>query len=445
VLSIEQMVSHFRPNSTRDYELLVGFEYEVQLLRRRDLSPLGYRGEPGLEDIFAFAAEQLDGQLEPGDPPNKLSFGAGAQLSLEPGGQLELSSAPVATFAGCMAQLERFLQLLEQIADRFDVHVFYGGANPVHTVEQIGLVIPNHRYQLMDQYFPRVGSMGRRMMRQTCSLQVTFDYQNATLGRQLLRSGSIVAPIAAALFANAPFIDGKDTGHRSFRIPIWRDTDPARCGPLPGGTRSGYGFGDYVAYVMRAPMFFVSTEQGLVDARGITFEQFNRQGYLGRTATVDDFLLHNSTIFSDVRLKNTVEVRTVDAQDPALVPAALAFLCGLLLCEGARARTLTAVEQLGLDPSVLGAEIGRQGLSGHVAGRPIRDLMLFLLEQAEQGLRSCFEDGREAGSHLDRLAELVDAEKTPADIVLERFGGDPQAWLAAGRTFSCASEASTLL
>lgn len=435
MLSFEQMVSHFRPDSTREYQLLVGFEYEVQLFHRRTLSPLSYRGDPGLDEILSFAAADLDGQIEPGSPPNKLKLASGAHLSLEPGGQFEFSSAPVATFAGCLAQLDRFVALLERIADRFDVHVFYGGANPIHTVEQIGLVIPNQRYQIMDRYFPRVGSMGRRMMRQTCSFQVTFDYQDTALGTQLLRSGSIVAPIAAALFANAPFIDGRNSGYRSYRGPIWENTDPARCGPLPGATNASYGFGDYVAYVLRAPMFFVSTDEGFVDAGGISFDQFNQQGFAGRSATMDDFLLHNSTIFSDVRLKNTVEIRTVDAQDPALVPAALAFLCGLLLCEGARERTLRVLTSIGVDPVAMGRHLTKQGLATQVGGHPAKELLLYLLEQAEQGLRSCFEDGREAGAHLEPISQLVREERTPADVVLEQFSGDPRRWLAAGRTF----------
>lgn len=436
MLTIQQMTSLFRADPERDYQLLVGFEYEVPLFRGPDLTPLRYDGPGGLRDVLQVAAELLDGQpLAATTLQNKLDLRDGSQISLEPGGQLEFSSAPVATFGGCLAQLRRFLGLLEQLRDRLGIHAFFGGANPVHTVEQIGLVVPTERYRLMDAYFPRVGSMGRRMMRQSCSLQVTFDYRDVQLGRQLLRSGTIVAPIAAGLFANAPFIDGGRTSYKSYRVPIWANTDPARCGSLPGALRASYAFEDYVRHVVRAPLFFVATDGGMVDAHGMTFEQFNERGFEGREATLDDFKLHNSTIFTDVRLKHTVEVRAVDAQDPALVPGVLAFLCGLLLCEGARARTLQILADSDLEPALLAEQLGREGLEGRVAGKPTRELMTYLLGLAAEGLVSCFPDGREAGAYLDPVVDLAKGGRTPADLVVERSDGQALKWLQAGRTF----------
>lgn len=437
MVTLDEMVAQFEPKPSGNDSLLVGFEHEVQLFDERTLKPLSYEGEPGLAGVLTTAAELLDGLPPSEDNPYSVQLQDGAQLTLEPGGQLEYSSAPSDDFGGCLRQVHRFLHLLTALRERHGIHVFFGGANPLHTVEEIGLVIPKRRYRLMDSYFPRVGQMGRRMMRQTCSLQVTFDYQDAALGRQLLRAGSIVGPVAAGLLAHAPFLDGRRSELLSCRVPIWQQTDPARCGPLPGVNSRDYSFEDYAAHVVRAPMFFVNTPQGLVDAHGLTFEQFNREGFAGQRATVDDFVLHNSTMFNDVRLKRTIEIRALDGQDPRLVPGALAFLCGLLLCEGARTRALEALG-VGLDGEIseLARRLAREGLKGELAGGPTRELMGSLLDGAAQGLLSCFADGRDAAAHLDPIAELIDREQTPAEVAMERFGGDPARWLAAGRTFT---------
>lgn len=436
MLGLEEMAAEFRLEQHKEYRLLVGFEYEVLLFDAKELLPLGYDGERGLGAILRFVASHLGGALLPGAPPNKVELPGGGLISLEPGGQFEFSSAPVPTFGGCMTQLRTFLSLVDELCQRFDLHAFYGGANPVHGIEQIGLVVPNERYRIMDAYFPTAGKLGRRMMRQTTSIQVTFDFRTPELGSQLLRAALYVAPFVAAIFANAPFIDGERSGYRSYRGKIWQDTDPARCGTLPGFTRDDYGFNDYVRHVIRAPMFFVDTPEGLLSAKGMTFEQFNAQGFAGREATLEDFRVHNSTIFADARLKRTVEVRSVDGQDPALMPAVLAFLSGLLLCNTMRPRSLDRLGRLPIeDFNQLSDRLAREGLSGEVVpGLPMRELALELLESARDGVATCYPDGPSALPYLEPIAELIEAGKTPADVAVERFG-DARSWLSAGRTF----------
>ncbi|MBW2733125.1 MAG: hypothetical protein JRH20_12095 [Deltaproteobacteria bacterium] len=433
MLSLEQMTADFRLEPHKEYRLLVGFEYEVLLFSADTLLPLGYEGAHGLGEILRFVATHLGGTLVPGRPPNKVQLPGGALISLEPGGQFEYSSAPVPTFGECLTQLHTFLRLVDEICSRFAVHAFYGGANPVHRVDQIGLVVPNERYRIMDAYFPTTGESGRRMMRQTTSIQVTFDFRTPEIGAQLFRTALYVAPFAAAIFANAPFIDGEHSGHRSERGKIWQDTDPARCGTLPGFTRGDYGFTDYVQHIIRAPMFFVDSPEGVLPANGMTFEQFNKEGFQGRAATLEDFQLHNSTIFADARLKRTVEVRSVDGQSPQLMPAVLAFLSGLLLCNEMRPRTLERLGKLPIkDFNALSAKLAREGLSGEVVpGLPTRELALELLQSARDGVATCYPDGPEALPYLEPIADLIEAGKTPADVVLERHP-DARSWLSAG-------------
>ncbi|MCB9555706.1 MAG: hypothetical protein H6707_06345 [Deltaproteobacteria bacterium] len=432
MLTTEQMLSTYQPIAG-DYRLQVGFEYEVQCFRRSEsLRPLRYQE---LLELLETIAVWCDGTLAPGDPVSKLPLAKGALISLEPGGQLEYSSAPVERFADAIAQHAFFVEILERLERECDVHVFFGGLNPVHRVSEIGLVLATGRYRIMDEYFPRVGTMGRRMMRQSCSVQVTFDYQDPGLGVELLRTAFLLSPFAAALFSNAPFVDGQRSAFLSHRVPIWRNTDPSRTGLPPGFCDADYDFSDYLRFVLDAPMFFVNTESGLVDADGLTFEQFNRQGYRGRAATLEDFELHNSTIFTDARLKRTVEVRSVDGQDPALVPAVLAFLSGLLLCQAARRETLSTLSTIDCaEYEAFPERFGRRGMETEINGRNCRELLLELIDRAANGLYSCFADGDLAAQYLKRVRELCERGQTPANVVLDRFG-DANGWLRAGRTF----------
>lgn len=441
MISHDEMESTFAP-VRQPYRPLLGFEYEVQLFDGARGTPLGYDGEQGLGALLQRVADLTGGRLypAPGDTlRTKVDLPGGELISLEPGGQFEFSSRPRGTFEGVLAQLDLFLELLEQLRQQFGFHVFFGGVNPVHTVDQIGLVTPTRRYRMMDSYFPGAGTMGRRMMRQTCSVQVTFDYKDHDLGEKLLWTAQYIAPIAAAIFANAPYVDGRRTPYRSYRVPIWADTNPARSGALPGFTEPGFGFDRYIDHVVQAPMFFVRQgEHELVPADGLTFARFNAEGFGERgerQATIDDFVLHNSTIFTDVRLKHTVEVRTVDGQDPAMVPPVLALLAGILFCERSRLRVRHLLGNLTAeDYRVLPETLGREGLTGRVNGHSAQAIAE-LIDLAAKGLPTCFPDGADAVSHLDPLRELVRKGQTPADVVLERFGDDAAAWLAAGRTF----------
>jgi len=431
MVSPNEMLQAYQPYQS-EYRLLVGFEYEVQLFDL-NLVPLKY---DRLSEILEEARRRIGGKAVSEAVFNKVVLPGGGLLSLEPGGQFEFSSAPTPNFLGCVKQIEWFDRLLSYIKRRFGVHVFYGGVNPVHTVDEIGLVLPTERYKMMNDYFPRVGTMGRRMMRQSCSVQVTFDYQNPELGTDLLRTACFLSPFAAAIFANAPFVDGERTEYRSYRAAIWDDTDSARSGLPPGFHRPDYSFKDYLDFVVEAPMFFLDDYAGgLVDAECMRFSTYNRDGFRGRSATLDDFLRHNSTIFTDVRLKHTVEVRSIDGQDPDLVPSVLAFLSGLLLCSAARQRAKEVLSTIDAEAYCgLNERLGREGISGEVDGRPVAELVMELIDVAADGLTNCFVDGTDALPYLEPLRRLAAQAQTPADVVLGRFE-TARAWLEAGRTF----------
>ena len=431
MLTRAEMLQAYRPVSDAD-RLRVGFEYESQCFDATTLRPAN---REQLVQALKLGAELLSGTYEEIDGESRVELGPGRQLSLEPGGQLEFSSAPVASFSDCLDEVASCRNFLEALPS-LGLHVFHGGVNPVHSIDEIGLVSDKARYQIMDQYFPRVGTMGRRMMRQSASIQVTFDYREQMLGEELLRTAFLVSPFAAALFCNSPFVDGQRSAERSFRAKIWQNTDPKRSGLPPNCTQADYSFDNYLDYVVQAPMFFFRREGRLVDAQGASFAELNRNGLPGRSVTYEDFLLHNSTMFCDVRLKRTVEVRSIDAQDPQLLMPAVTLLCGLLLCSQARSAANDALGSI-TEPELrrFASELGRDGLTGKVGGRQVRDIVLRLLDVAEDGVLNCFADGKLALEYLRPIRQLAEMAYTPADIVLERFDNAEQ-WLRAGRTFA---------
>lgn len=433
MLSLAEMAAQFRADPNKEYRVLVGFEWEVFLYDRKTLFPIRYEGERGLGAILAYIREHKAGEILAGKPANKCILPDGGQISIEPGGQFEFSSAPSHLFGGAIKQFHEFLALVHEICDHFDLHVFYGAAQPVHSVDDIGLVIDNPRYQIMNDYFPRVGALGRKMMRQTTSVQVTFDYRDREIGTELFRAAAHLAPLAAALFAHSPYIDNRITEYRSYRGPIWLDTDPSRCGLPPGFNHPDYSFLDYVSFINDAPLFYIPTDDGPIHPQGMSFSEFNEHGYQGRKATMDDFLLHSSTIFTDARLKNTVEVRSIDGQDPSVLPAVVAFLSGLLLCNTVRPKTLAHLESLNLDYHDLLRRLPKEGLTTMINAKlSTQELIIDLIEAAKQGMSTCFEDGKNYSSILDGILDLAKEKKTPADLIIERFK-TPMDWLKEGK------------
>lgn len=441
-VSRSDMVSIFRPSTHEPYRRMVGFECEVFCFDRATLTPLSYyrreTHQVGLFDVLQEAASYFQGTVDSStDRPYVVYLDHGATISLEPGGQLEYSSTPQETFVATVDQYERYRRFLRHLETRFGLHVFYGAVTPVHALDEIGLNLTNPRYQLMNDYFVRLGSEGQRMMRQTSSLQLTFDYQDRLIGEDLLRTAMYVAPWVAGLLAHSPFLEGKQTDYLSYRFAIWQNTDPRRSGFPPGFTDEHYSFERYAEFVEQVPMLFIRRNHTLVDAKGMTFSEFNRQGFEGQFPTVDDFRLHNSTIFTEVRLKNTIELRSIDGQDPALFAATVALCSGLLLCPTARQKTMSLLSRFdAADYARVPEQLAKTGLHTQVRDRSAADIVRELREIAAKGVMVCFSDGEQAARALRPLDKLITEKKTPADYVREQFSGDAMGWLRAGRTFS---------
>ena len=261
----------------------------------------------------------------------------GANISLEPGGQFELSGAPFASLHDNEVELDTHLAEVKAIAEPMEVRFLSVGAAPIWHHDQMP-VMPKGRYRLMTDYMGRVGSHGTEMMYRTCTVQVNLDYASEADMVKKLRVALALQPVATALFASSPFFEGKLNGHKSWRSRIWRGLDDSRTGMLPFAFHDGMGFQAYVDWVLDVPMYFVHRDGHYINALGQSFRDF-LNGRLpalpGEKPTLADWADHMTTVFPEARVKSYIEMRGADAGDRAHLGALPAFWVGLMYDQGA--------------------------------------------------------------------------------------------------------------
>ncbi|MBU1305423.1 MAG: glutamate--cysteine ligase, partial [Alphaproteobacteria bacterium] len=315
----------------------IGTEHEKHVFHTNPLRPVTYEGPNGIHALLD--GVQAATGWEPfydGDNPiglrNKESAGG---ISLEPGGQFELSGAPQADLHASAAELAEHMAVTKAVAAPLDIHFLGLGVTPIWSVDEIP-AMPKSRYGIMKPYMEKVGTLGTSMMFRSCTVQANLDFSSEADMVKKLRVAVALQPVATALFANSPFADGVDTGYLSFRSHIWLNTDNARTGMLPFAFDEGFGFEQYVDYALDVPMYFVIREGAYVNVAGESFKAFLR-GELpqlpGEKPTIKDWEDHLSTIFPEVRLKQFLEMRGADMGDEKSVTALSAFWTGLLYDE----------------------------------------------------------------------------------------------------------------
>lgn len=292
----------------------IGTEHEKFGYCHDTLKPLPYDGPrsiravlEGLRDRFGWAPVLEGGNIIGLEKD-------GANVSLEPGGQLELSGAPLETIHQTCDEVNQHLREVRSVADEIGVGFIGLGAAPIWSHDQMP-VMPKGRYALMTDYMDRVGTMGKSMMYRTCTVQVNLDFASEQDMVQKLRVALALQPVATALFANSPFFDGKPNGHKSWRARVWRDLDAARTGMLPFVFEDGFGFEAWVDYALDVPMYFVYRDGKYINALGQSFRDFMK-GQLpalpGEMPTLSDWADHLTTIFPEARVKKFIEMRGAD-------------------------------------------------------------------------------------------------------------------------------------
>ncbi len=410
----------------------IGTEHEKFGYCKDTLQPLPYEGDrsihavlSALRDRFGWAPVEEQGKL----------IGLvkdGANVSLEPGGQLELSGAPLETIHQTCDEVNVHLAEVKAVSDDIGVRFIGLGAAPIWTHEEMPLM-PKGRYKLMDAYMGTVGTHGRQMMRRTCTVQVNLDFASEADMVQKMRVAVALQPVATALFANSPFFEGKPNGHKSWRSRIWRDLDPARTGTVPFIFEEGFGFQAWVDWVLDVPMYFVYRDGKYIDALGMSFRDFLR-GELpalpGEKPTLSDWADHMTTVFPEARVKKYIEMRGADGGPWRRLCALPAFWVGLMYDQTA----LDAAWDLakGWDAETreaLRVAASVDGLAAETHGVNMHDLARECLAIADAGLKARAMPGAgglvaDETHFLNAVRETVETGKTPADELLERYHGD---------------------
>jgi len=422
--STDELLAHFQRGCKPKDALRVGVEHEkigMALLRDGSVRPLPYAAGPGEPQIRTL----LEGLCQHGWQPVEeegmviaLRRGS-ASVTLEPGGQFELSGPPLVEEKESADYLDAHLGELLPLAEKSGA-VFVGcGFRPLGTWDDVPWV-PKGRYAVMREYLPTRGKLGVEMMKRTATVQANLDYTSEEDAVAKMRLGLGLAPLVTAVYAASPLCDGKPCGYKSIRAACWLDTDPDRCGILPFMFREGAGFRDYAEWALDVPMFFVYRNKRYIPAGGKTFRAFVRDGFQGERATLSDWELHLSTLFPEARLKQYIEVRSADAGPLSYVRALSALWRGLFYSQDSLQASWNLVKDLTLpEREALRRDVPREGLAARVRGQELGSLCEEMLRIAAAGLHAL---GSPQGSDLlAPLLAAVQARRCPADDILDAF------------------------
>lgn len=408
---------------------LLGTESEKFGVLRATGKPVSYDGRTcGIVQIFSGLLERGDWKpyREREDGPivalDKVDTSRKMVISLEPGAQLELSGAPVETVHDVETELAEHLADIAPVSAECGIDWLAVGYHPLAKQEQLPWV-PKERYAIMREYFPSVGSRGLDMMRRTATVQVNLDYHDEEDAMRKLRVAMKLSPVTTAIFANAPFHEGQLNGLRSERARVWLDTDRHRAGLVAGLMEEGSRYRTYVDWAMEIPMYFIKRDGRVLANTGQSFADFFANGYEGHRATYGDWIHHLNTLFPEVRLQKTIEVRGADMQAERFVPALPAFWAGIMY----DAEALAAAETLAAPLTYDGLEAARPAIAEHalgaeLMGKPVQAWAEAAMEIALGGLARRDrkdEQGRDERRHLTPLAELVASGRCPAEVLLE--------------------------
>lgn len=426
-LTFEDLVSWFESGGKPADQWRVGAEHEKFVFRLDGHKPVPY--EPG--GIKAL----LDGMMRFGWTPvmegeTVIGLERGmANISLEPGGQFELSGAPHETMHEIAEETQTHLDEAKTVAAELGLGFLGLGFTPEWTRADVP-VMPKGRYKIMRAYMPKVGSMGLDMMFRTCTVQSNLDFANEADMVAKFRTSLALQPIATALFANSPFIEGKPSGFLSSRANVWTDTDNDRTGMLDFVFRDGFGFETYARYALDVPMYFVKRGHEYIDTSGRSFRDFMAGGLPetgDQRASIKDWADHVTTIFPEVRLKKYLEMRGADVGDFGQIVGLSALWTGIFYDSAALAAAWGLCKDWAIeDHERLRADVTRLGLRAQIGGRTVQDVAKDMVEIAAAGLkaRARLTAGQvDETIHLEGLRQIADSGLTGADRALALYHG----------------------
>ena len=423
-----QMIDRLAGGAKPKADWRIGTEHEKIGFCLKKLTPLPYKGNCGIHTM-------LKGLQRFGwDPVEENGYlialkRDGASVSLEPGGQLELSGAPLEHVHQTCREVTTHMREVKEVADEMGAGFLSLGFRPDTKLEDVP-VMPKARYSIMRAYMPKVGTHGLEMMFRTCTVQTNLDFGSEPDMVKKLRVSLALQPVGTALFANSPFTDGKLNGYKSYRSRIWLDTDADRTGMLPFAFEEGFGFEQYVDYALDVPMYFVYRNGVYLDASGKSFRDFlegNLDVVPGEKPTISDFDDHLSTIFPEVRLKTFLEMRGCDTGPWGELCAMPAFWVGLLYDEAALDAAWDLVKDWTEEErQQLRRDVPKMGLQTPFRNKTLREIALAALAISREGLKTRARTnahGENESVFLQELDGFARTGRSNADKLISDFTG----------------------
>ncbi len=409
----------------------IGTEHEKFAFTIGGHNPIPYDGPHGIKALLDGMRLLLGWEpiVEGENIIGLLDVTGGGAISLEPGGQFELSGAPVETVHQMSRELQAHLAQVREVAAPLGIGFLGIGMTPTWSRAEMPMM-PKGRYRIMTAYMPKVGRYGLDMMYRTCTVQTNLDFCSEADMVKKLRVALALQPVATALCANSPFTEGKPNGFLSFRSEIWRDTDNARAGMLPWAFEPGMGFERWVDYALDVPMYFVKRGDRYVDVAGLSFRDLMAgkiAALPGERATISDWANHLSTIFPEVRLKRYLEMRGSDSGPWLRLPALPAYWAGLFYDDACLDAAWDLVKNWTADErQKLRDDVPKLGFKAEIRSVPVLDLAKQTLALARSGLTRRDRqdmDGCDETQYLEPLEEFVARGITPAEELLQKFHG----------------------
>jgi glutamate--cysteine ligase len=429
--SRDALVAWFEAGSKPRENFRIGTEHEKFAFTLDGHDPVSYGGPRGIKALLNGMRHLLGWEpiMEGENIIGLYDVTGGGAISLEPGGQFELSGAPVETVHQTCSELMAHLAQVREIARPLRIGFLGIGMTPKWSRREMP-AMPKGRYRIMTAYMPKVGSHGLDMMYRTCTVKTNLDFSSEADMVKKLRVSLALQPVATALFANSPFTEGKPNGFLSFRSEIWRDTDNQRAGMLPWAFEPGMGFERWVDYALDVPMYFVKRGDKYIDVAGQSFRDLlagRLDALPGERATLSDWANHVSTIFPEVRLKRFLEMRGADGVPWRMLSALPAFWVGLLYDQDCLDAAWDIVKDwTAPERQKLRDDVPTQALKATIRGRSMLDLAKDCLTLAHAGLKRRDRrdrEGRDETLYLETLGDIVRRGRTPAEELLQKFHG----------------------
>lgn len=414
--SMRDLERYFHAGAKPKSEHRIGIECEIFGIDKSTGRPIPYFGNGGVESVLNYLADTFAWKkIEENGHVIALERDADS-ITLEPGGQIELSAGPVRALHDVDGQILGFQSELKAAGDQMNVSWLSIGVTPFSKASDMPWV-PKERYRIMRRYFENHGPRSHHMMQRTATDQCNLDYENEADAVEKMRVVCRICPFIVASFAHSPLFEGHPSGYQSYRTYIWQGTDPDRTGLLRFFVESRGSFSEYLDYILDVPAFFIVRGREWIPLHGLRFREFISSGFQGHRATLADFELHLSTVFPECRLKQHIEVRCIDAQAPEFIIASFAFWKGILSSSECRTAALDIVREFSTEDIFLFYRVlPKEGLCARAGKQTGSEISKKLFETALAGLLG------DEQKYLELFYNCyVTRNQTPADELLKRY------------------------